>query len=317
MNIIFDTNASRKYVENILIDNIDEYAKIKAKEFDDKHIKLLLTPIVLMELQYHLVDIKDRDYSISFKTIKALLLTNKFQTLTNNDCYLAAPEILIARDLFGLTIPGREDMYSSIMHSSRLISEESNSYIPKLSLINGGTIKDYIDNIENGFAIQINGFLSQTLENCSDLKQETISKFIQSKHTDFALTLYIVRTTYNLLIQENQLPKNYLNIAHPNDPNIQKIKKQCEFIATRSPSFLSLFKELITRFFQSKKQLTSKKMKNYIWDILLMFNVNNLTIQKEKVLFITDDKAMLLTAKTNDEYSNILTYDEFKNSYLI
>ena len=42
--------------------------------FDKKGVKLWVSPIVIQELLYHLVDDTDKDFSISYKAIKAMML---------------------------------------------------------------------------------------------------------------------------------------------------------------------------------------------------------------------------------------------------
>src|SRR5690606_35375463 len=91
----------------------------------------------------------------------------------------------------------------------------------------------------------------------------------------------------------------------------------CIEVSKRYPAFLSLFKEVINRIKQSNGEITSEKLKNYFWDIHLMFNVSNHLLNGEPVLFVTSDKAMVSSVRKSQLNINILTYPEFKNLYLL
>ena len=71
-NIIFDTNAARDFVEGIGLEELEQYAEHTAERFDEKELRLFVSPIVIQELLYHLVDHTDRDFSVSFKAVKAI-----------------------------------------------------------------------------------------------------------------------------------------------------------------------------------------------------------------------------------------------------
>lgn len=58
-NIIFDTNAARDFVSGVKIEELEQYAKDAAAEFDKKGVKLWVSPIVIQELLYHLVCIAE------------------------------------------------------------------------------------------------------------------------------------------------------------------------------------------------------------------------------------------------------------------
>ena len=50
-------------------------------------------------------------------------------------------------------------------------------------------------------------------------------------------------------------------------------------------------------------------------DINLMFHINDHTICREPLIFITSDKAMLLVSGVFHDTENVLKYDEFKHKF--
>lgn len=62
-NIIFDTNAARDFVEGIGLEELEQYAEHTVERFDERELRLFVSPIVIQELLYHLVDQSDRDFS--------------------------------------------------------------------------------------------------------------------------------------------------------------------------------------------------------------------------------------------------------------
>ncbi|HAY3542241.1 hypothetical protein ACH34E_17295 [Elizabethkingia anophelis] len=320
MYVIFDTNATREYVAKINEDQIDEFATINSEKLDKQNIKLLLSPIVMMELLYHISDKSDPHFNISYKSLKAIFLTQEKQNITLPNHYMAAPENLIANDLFKMKIDTREEMYSRIMYNCKLIAHNTIGNLPDLQIEGGGTIRSYIDEIEESFANQVDSLIVTNFDRIAKLKNTNIKEILNSDHGDFALSLYIIRTTYTLLAKEGKIPYLQDNMESPFNPKtmekVRETKKQCIYISSRYPAFLSLFKEVINRFIDSGKEMKKEKLKNYIWDILLMFNVSNLTMNGEDIIFVTSDKAMLLAAQKVDSRLTILTLNEFKEKYL-
>lgn len=52
--------------------------------YDEKELRLFISPIVIKELLYHLVNHSDRDFSVSFKAIKAMMLVVEKQCKVEN-----------------------------------------------------------------------------------------------------------------------------------------------------------------------------------------------------------------------------------------
>uniref|UniRef100_UPI00356A866F hypothetical protein n=1 Tax=Bacteroides xylanisolvens TaxID=371601 RepID=UPI00356A866F len=305
MKVIFDTNAAREYITKVPHTDIENYARTNAEKMKKGNINLLVNPIVVMELMYHLLDKNDKDYYISYNTIKALVLTMEYQYKNEKLPMMAVAECIIARDLFNLQIEEREKMYSNLMSGASYIVDKGIDNMDDFISANGTVIKEYVDSVESSFVEQT----------------KIISKIPSVYFSENFLAMYIIRTTYNLLIAEGKMDsqtKMFLqNILKPNSSTastiLQQIENNAQRIATKYPSFIALFKQVIIKV---KGGMSDEKIKNYIWDILLMFNITNLTIDKEPVIFITSDKAMLEAANISQKNLSIMTFKELKDKYL-
>ena len=89
------------------------------------------------------------------------------------------------------------------------------------------------------------------------------------------------------------------------------IEKSNKEIIRRYPAFLKLAKEVVRRIHQSKNQIADEKLKNYVWDISLMFHVNDHTVNQQPFRFITSDKAMLMASGVFHDTNNVMNYKEF------
>lgn len=331
MKVIFDTNAAREYITKVPHTDIENYARTNAEKMKKGNINLLVNPIVVMELMYHLLDKNDKDYYISYNTIKALVLTMKYQYESDLFPMMAVAECIIARDLFNKRIEEREKMYSNLMSGASYIVDKGINDIDNFIFTDGVTIKEYVDNVENSFVEQTK-MLAKFYTNQPNTN---IGNFTKTNNYKQALAMYIIRTTYNLLINENKIDPKTKQLIHFLSANGQfanfqelisflhsqpdfvilfkKMMKHSQIIIEKYPSFIALFEQVMIKV---QNGMSDEKIKNYIWDILLMFNVTDLTIDKEPVIFVTSDKAMLEAANISHKNLSIMTFKELKEKYL-
>ena len=316
-NIIFDTNAARDFVSGVKIEELEQFAKEAAAEFDKKRVKLWVSPIVIQELLYHLVDDTDKDFSISYKAIKAMMLVLEHQRKDDRYEMMSPAELLIAHEIYNMRSESREKMYSQLMTIADKIAHGTIEEIQDLHTTDGGTIKTYVDEIENGFATQIRE-VCETVEMMADNFKKSFEECLNTSEMEIAIVTYFSRTTYNLLMNEGKLP-DYHGFLPQFVPFSEKAFNFCQFIERsnkeiirRYPAFLKLAKEVVRRIHQSKNKISDDKLKNYIWDILLMFHVNDHTVNKQPFRFITTDKAMLLASGAFHDTNDVMDYREFK-----
>lgn len=332
MKVIFDTNAAREYIAKVSHVDIESHVRANAEKMKNNNIDLLVNPIVIIELMYHLLDKNDKDYYVSYNTIKALILTVKYQSKSDLLPMMSVAECIIARELFNERIEKREEMYSNLMSlASHIINVDIDNIDAYISA-NGTVIKEYVDDVENSFVEQTKMIANKLLTNQSNIN---INNFMKSSNYEQTLAMYIIRTTYNLLINENKIDSQINQLLQLLSTNkkassfhefisflslhpelviaFQKIMKHSQIIIEKYPSFIALFKQVMIKI---QGGMSDEKIKNYIWDILLMFNVTDLTIDKEPVIFVTSDKAMLEAANISHKNLSIMTFKELKEKYL-
>lgn len=321
MNIIFDTNAARDFVAGVKLEGLEQYAKDVSSLFEKKGLKLWVSPIVVQELLYHLVDKQDKDFTVSYKAIKALMLVQEFQRKDGRYEMISPSELLIVNEIYHMRSESRELMYSQLMSIAAKISQGGIDEIPDLHTIDGGTVKTYVDDIENGFATQIRDVCA-SVEMMASISNMSFESCLNTPDTETVIVTYFSRTAYNLLMNEGKLPDYHTFLPQfvpYSEENGRKYFELCKFIESgnkeiirRYPAFLKLAKEVVRRIHQSKNQIANDKLKNYVWDISLMFHVNDHTVNRQPFRFITTDKAMLLASDAFHDSNDVMNYNEFK-----
>lgn len=321
-SIIFDTNAARDFVAGVGLDEVEQYAAKVAVQFDHKDLRLAVSPVVIQELLYHLVDDTDRDYSVSFKAIKAMMLVLEYQRKEDACDMMSPSELLIANEIYHMRSESRELMYSQLMSIADRIAHGSIEDIPDLHSIDGGTVRTYVDEIEESFVTQIR-VVCRTVESLALQSGHTFDEELNWSKTENLLVTYFSRTTYNLLMNEGKLPDYHHFLPQFVPPTSETTRRSIVFvqfieqgnkeIIRRYPAFLNLMKEVLRRIHQSGNQISDEKLKNYVWDISLMFHVNDHTIDHEPFRFITSDKTMLVSSGAFHDAANVMTYREFND----
>ena len=77
------------------------------------------------------------------------------------------------------------------------------------------------------------------------------------------------------------------------------------------PEPIALYKLVMENLVNSEFNLLENSRSNFVWDIHLMFNIGNMSINGSKVNFVTDDKAIIRTAISNNAKYTIHTFDEY------
>ena len=321
-NIIFDTNAVREFVSGVKLEEIESYAEKVAVDYDKKGIKLWGTPVVIQELLYHLVDKADKDFSVSFKSIKALMLVLEHQRKGGRYEMLSSSELIIAHEIYHMRSESREKMYNQLMTIADKIAHGGINEIPDLHTIDGGTIKTYVDEIEISFSKQIR-IVCEMVENLASVGKKTFEECLKMSETENVIVSYFSRTAYNLLASEGKLPdiRRFMSpfMLSPDEVNkkykdfLHLIEMGDKEIIRRYPAFLKLAKEVLRRIHQSNNGIRDEKLKNYVWDISLMFHVNDHTINKQPFRFVTSDKTMLLASGAFHDSNDVMNYSEFEN----
>ena len=324
--IIFDTNAARDFVQGIQLEELDNYVQRMERAFSVRELKMLVSPIVVQELLCHLEDSSDRDYSVSFKAIKVMMLMQEaWQHGEEKRIMLPPADMLIIHEIYNQQCIGREKMYGQILNIATAISHGTISQIPDFRPDDGVTLKQHVDEVEHSFAQQIKVVCKHTEMIAENMGLE-FEDSLNNPDVENLIITYFSRTAYNILLAEGKVPDYHLfspPSAQLTLENARKVKHFMDFmknsnmeIKRRYPAFLALAKEVVRRIYQSQYHISDDKLHNYVWDILLMFHVNDHTISQEPCIFITSDKAMLLSSGAFHDRHKVMNYGELKEMLL-
>lgn len=324
-NVIFDTNAIRDLIEGVRIDDIEFFSEAKAKELSSKNLRVLISPIVVFELLYHLVDQNDKDYSVSYKALRILMLIDEIQSHSGQRYIMKPAELLIAHEIYNMRCESRELMYEQWMTIAEMISHGSINEIPDLRTHDGENIMKYVEEIEKGFVEQVRKIYQMVLMMANFHNVSFKEEMDHPQIEEFMIT-YFSRTTYNLLIDEGKVPdyheffpqfSSYTRDNHKKTLElIDNMKKGNREIIRRYPAALALMKKVLFSLHINGSTISDERLKNFVWDIRLMFHANDHTIDKEPFIFVTSDKSMIKASSLlKNRY--VFTFSEFKSKFAL
>ena len=304
--VIFDTNAYRYLVKAKKYEQIDKLIqRLKAKEAKN-NIETLISPIVAKELLAHVADKKDPSYQICLNAIKALYLHSGNDISYN---MIASSELLISKAFFDKTIASKIETNNAIGQMIYHIATNPTEKIFKKLRKNLIANKDHVFETESNFANQMKQFVNAIDPNAKSweifagnkLKKREVLTHIRSENVSFQIALGYLFIVYQLLVFSGEITML---------PNNELYDRAKEFVKV-FPEPIALYKEVMENLVNSEFDIFEENRSNFVWDIHLMFNIGNHSINGSKLYFVTDDKAILRNAiKKNAKYS-ILTYDEY------
>jgi len=304
--VIFDTNAYRYLVKNKSFDDIDKLIqKLKSRE-KANNIDTLISPIVAKELLAHVANKKDPSFEKCLKAIKALYLHSG-----NDKSYnmIASPELLISKSFFNKTIPIKEETNKSI--GQMIFHLATNPDKKTFNKLKKNLQSNYIhvSESEKNFAEQLRLFVFsvdpdskswQVFPN-DKKKRENALKQLRSEATTESIALGFIFMVYQLLIFSGEI-KIISN---------EELRKRAKSLAEMFPEPIALFKQVFENLINSEFNIYENSRANFVWDILLMFNVGNHNVQGSKLYFVTSDKAIIRTAISQKSNLSILSFDEY------
>lgn len=304
--VIFDTNAYRYLVADKSFEDIDKFiAKIKSKE-ERNNIETLISPIVTKELLAHLADKNDPSFEKCLKANKALFLHSG-----TSESYrmIASPELLLAKAFFDKTIPSKELTNQALGQISfHLATNPSNHVFTKFQH-NLNLNRQHVFESEMNFALAMLEFVraadpSSTgwrIFEHNETQRRKILEVIRSEKVSIDIALGFLVVVYHLLQTSGQIEQM------PFQELVDRAKKFIELF----PEPIALYKLVMENLVNSEFNLLENSRSNFVWDIHLMFNIGNMSINGSKVNFVTDDKAIIRTAISNNAKYTIHTFDEY------
>lgn len=304
--VIFDTNAYRYLVRGKTFEQVDKLVlKLKATE-SRNGIETLMSPIVAKELLAHVADKKDPSYHICLNAIKALYLH-----CGENGSYhmIASPESLIGEIFFNKPIRSQLENQREIGNMLyNIATNPSDNVFKKLkhSLL---AVKHHVFEREINFANVMEQFVKANDPNAKsweifagdNTKKRELLSAIRSDDVSHKLALEFLLIPYDELRLSQEIPLL----------SDEELYDKAKFLMNTFPEPIALFKQVMENLVNSEFNLLKDNRVNFLWDILLMFNIGSHSVNNSKLYFVTDDKAILRNAIKNNAKYSILTYDEY------
>lgn len=254
----------------------------------------------------HVANKNDPSFDKCLKAIKALYLHSGDSESYN---MLASPELLISKSFFDKTIPQKEETNKAIGQMIYHLATNPDKKTFKKLNTNLQLNCTHVAESENNFAVQLRQFVNsldpestgwQIFANDSKKRENALIQ-IRSQKTSFEIALGHIFIVYQLLRFTGQIQ----------EMTFDELADRAESLMSTFPEPIALFKQVLENLVNSEFNILENSRANFVWDIHLMFNIGNHSVNGSKLYFVTSDKAIIRTAiKENAEFS-ILTFDEY------
>ena len=308
--VIFDTNAYRYLVANKDDRQIEKtLERLKASE-KKNGIETLISPIVSKELLAHVADRNDPQFDKCLKAIKAQYLHNG---TSKSYSMIASPELLLSKTYFNQTIPAKEETNKAIGQILFNLATNPSEQTFKKFQRNLNLNRDHVLDGENNFALTMLQFVMAVDPSAvgwrifpnNPQKREDTLKSIRSEKVSLEIAMGYLFTTYQLLINSG------LFTPFSKENLFEEITGRAKDFLTTFPEPIALYKYVMENLVNSEFNLLEKSRSNFLWDIHLMFNIGDHSIDGSKLYFVTADKAIIRTAIGENARYSILTFDEY------
>lgn len=304
--VIFDTNAYRNLVKDRSFEDVEKLiSRLKAAE-KKNNIEALISPIVLKELLAHLAERKDPHFERCLNANKALYLHSGSVESYN---MIASPELLISKAFFNCVIPSKVETNSAFGQISYHLATNPSAHTFKKFQRTLNLNRDHVLDSENNFALTVFKLIKSVnpaakgwkiFENDGVGRKKALEN-IRSQRTSIELAAGFLYTTHQLLFASGQAPSMTLE---------EFFDMAVEFIRV-FPEPIALWKYVLETLTNNEYNLFENSRSNFVWDIQLMFNIGNHSIDNAKLHFVTDDKAIIRTAIGENAKYSIWTLEEY------
>lgn len=304
--VIFDTNAYRYLAADKDFKEIDKVVeKLKAKELKN-NIETLISPIVVKELLAHLADTSDPSFIKCLNANKALYLHSGSPKEYR---MIASPELLISQAFFNKTIPSKVSTNQALGQMSYNLATNPSPHTFRKLQRNLNLNRDHVLGTENSFALAMLEFVQTSdpkatgwkiFEN-DEVSRKKVLASIRSEKASFEIAFGYIYLVYNLLLASGQI----------SSLTWQELYDRAGTFITQFPEPIALYKHVMENLVNSEFNILENNRANFVWDIHLMFNIGNHSIDNGKIHFVTSDKAIIKTAVAENAKYSIWTFDEY------
>jgi hypothetical protein len=222
---------------------------------------------------------------------------------------IASPELLISRSFFGVTIPSKIDTNMALGQISFYLATNPSKYIFEKFQRNLNSNKKHVFDTEKYFALEMKNF-AHSIDSSStswrifendEKKRAKALESIRSEQASLEIALGYICVIYNLLLINKQIaPLSFI-----------ELRDRAKEFTKVFPEPIALYKVVMENMVNSEFNLLENSRSNFVWDIHLMFNIGNHSINGDKLHFVTSDKAIIRTAIGENAKYTILTLKEY------
>lgn len=306
--VIFDTNGYRNLVKGLSFDEIDDVISELREKEKRNHIEASTSLVVVQELLAHVGSpYKGGLYTKSLNAMKAMYL-HSFDSAGSR--VLASPDSLVAQYIFNVTSNKKQTTALAFFEIVEGLSKSPDDITFQRFHDNLAKNRNFIRSAEQQYAQEFLDFLKshdptiegwKVFENNPSEKRKLLD-LIRSHEFSIALARLYCGAVFNYYSQEH--PEMHI-------PNEEDWKIRGEKFVTNFPEFIALYKSVFENILNSDFNMFEKDRGNYWWDTLLMLNVGDHRIQNDKLYFVTNDNAILRTARINNGKNSIFTFEEY------
>jgi hypothetical protein len=305
--VIFDTNAYRYLVTDKDIDKVEKTVKRLRKKEEKKGLQSLISPIVARELLAHIADRDDPAYEKCLKAIRAMYLHSGDEYSYH---LLASPDMLIAKVFFNETLAAKEETNKALVQMAFNLGLKPTKHAFRKLQHNLNLNRAQVLGAESDFALSFLDFVRNVdpaakswQPFANDPAQRTaLLANIRSVENSINLAAGLIVTVYYLLLSSGK--KIELDYERLYDMSAEFIKI--------FPEYIALYKKVFENIVNSEFNMLEDNRSNFLWDLQLMLNVGNHSIDGGKLYFVTSDKAMIGAAVNANAKYTILTYAEYR-----
>ncbi len=304
--VIFDTNAYRYLVDGRDFNQVDKLIeKVKAKEAKN-NIESLISPIVVKELLAHLADRNDPSFEVCLRANKALYLHSGS---TADYSMIASPELLISKAFFDKEIPSKIETTKALGQMSFHLATNPSKHVFRKFQRNLNLNRDHVLETETEFALAMKQFVISNDPSATGWKifendepeRRKVLESIRSKNSSIEIGFGYIYLVYVLLMASGQIQQM----------TMEDLYDRAKTFIDIFPEPIALYKYVMENLVNSEFNLMENSRGNFVWDIHLMFNVGNHSVNNEKLHFVTSDKAIIRTAIAENAKYTIWTFEEY------
>lgn len=305
-NVIFDTNGYRDVVKDRDKVQVTKLiAKMRARE-KELSLQPLASTIVASELLSHLADKNDPAYSECLKAVHAMYL---HCSTGKNFKMIASPELQISNAFFSKKIKSKVITAQALSQILMHFSKGDTKHVRTKFQHNLNKIRNHIDSSEGYFAYEMQQFVKtidpastgwRIHEHDEQARKQTLQQ-IRSVQMSRVIALGYLFAVYQLLVMTGEMQML---------PNVELWNRADAFVDLfKAP--IALKKQVMENLVNSDFNILENNRTNFIWDIMLMFNLNDVTTEGNVSYFVTSDKAIIRAALASSTQYRILTFSEY------